>query len=83
MPRPSGANQGGCGKFGIWEIERMAQAKLADNSTVMEIGSARVMQAGFAALLGLALFIGVAFSHPAAIHNAAHDSRHGIAAPCH
>jgi cobalt transporter subunit CbtB len=33
--------------------------------------------------LGLALFIGVALSHPAAIHNAAHDSRHGIAAPCH
>ncbi len=61
----------------------MAQAKVADNSAVVQVTSTQVMQASFAALLGLALFIGVAFSHPAAIHNAAHDSRHGIAAPCH
>ena len=61
----------------------MAQVKVADQRTVVEIKTTQVMQAGFAALLGLALFIGVAFSHPAAIHNAAHDSRHGVAAPCH
>ncbi|MDE0727371.1 MAG: CbtB-domain containing protein [Alphaproteobacteria bacterium] len=61
----------------------MAQVKVADQRAVVEIKTTQVMQAGFAALLGLALFIGVAFSHPAAIHNAAHDSRHGVAAPCH
>ena len=61
----------------------MAQVKVADQRAVVEIKTTQVMQAGFAALLGLALFIGVAFSHPAVIHNAAHDSRHGVAAPCH
>ena len=61
----------------------MAQVKVADQRAVVEIKTTQVMQAGFAALLGLALFIGVTFSHPAAIHNAAHDSRHGVAAPCH
>jgi cobalt transporter subunit CbtB len=61
----------------------MAQVKVADQRVVVEIKTTQVMQAGFAALLGLALFIGVAFSHPAAIHNAAHDSRHGVAVPCH
>jgi cobalt transporter subunit CbtB len=61
----------------------MAQTKVADQTTVTQARTTHVMQAGLAALLGLALFIGVALSHPAAVHNAAHDSRHGIAAPCH
>ena len=61
----------------------MAQLKAADQKAVIEIQTTQVMQAGFAALLGLALFIGVAFSHPATIHNAAHDSRHGVSVPCH
>lgn len=42
-----------------------------------------VAQAGLAALLGLFLFAAVGFAQPSAIHNAAHDSRHGIAVPCH
>ncbi len=61
----------------------MAQAKVADQKTVVQIRTSQVIQASFAALLGIALFIGVALSHPAAIHNAAHDSRHGISVPCH
>ena len=61
----------------------MAQLEAADQKAVIEIQTTQVMQAGFAAILWLALFIGVAFSHPATIHNAAHDSRHGIAVPCH
>lgn len=61
----------------------MAQTKLAVQSTATEVRTAQILQASVAALLGMALFIGVAFSHPSAIHNAAHDSRHGIAAPCH
>ena len=36
-----------------------------------------------AALLGLALLYGVGFAGPAALHEAAHDSRHGLAFPCH
>ncbi|MDE0942839.1 MAG: CbtB-domain containing protein [Alphaproteobacteria bacterium] len=70
----------------------MAQIKVSDYTTAeraaervatTQVQTAQVMQAGFAALLGMALFIGVAFSHPTAIHNAAHDGRHGIAVPCH
>ena len=61
----------------------MAQTKLAVQSTATEVRTAQILQASVAALLGMALFIGMAFSHPSAIHNAAHDSRHGIAAPCH
>jgi len=34
-------------------------------------------------LLGAFIFYGVALSPIAAIHNAAHDTRHAIVAPCH
>lgn len=43
----------------------------------------RRVQAALAGLLGLALFLGVAFAPPGLIHNAAHDSRHAISVPCH
>ena len=36
-----------------------------------------------AAMLGVFLLYGVGFAYPSAIHNAAHDTRHGIAVPCH
>ncbi len=36
-----------------------------------------------AALLGFALLYGVGFAGPAALHEAAHDGRHGLAFPCH
>jgi cobalt transporter subunit CbtB len=36
-----------------------------------------------AALLGLFLIWGVGFSHLSALHNAAHDTRHSNAFPCH
>jgi len=37
----------------------------------------------FGAIFGLFLIFGVGFAHPEAIHNAAHDSRHSFAFPCH
>lgn len=37
----------------------------------------------FAALIGLGLLFGVGFAGPAAIHAAAHDTRHAAAFPCH
>ena len=37
----------------------------------------------FAAILGIVLLYGVGFAYPSAIHNAAHDTRHGLAVPCH
>ena len=36
-----------------------------------------------AGLLGLFLLWGVGFSHLSAVHNAAHDTRHSNAFPCH
>lgn len=36
-----------------------------------------------AAMLGVAILYGVGFAQPAALHNAAHDGRHGMAFPCH
>ena len=47
----------------------------------------RHSEAMSAAVLGLIvggiLIIGVAFAHPQTIHNAAHDTRHAAAFPCH
>jgi cobalt transporter subunit CbtB len=44
---------------------------------------AAVLPPLLAILLGLVI-VGVAgFSHPDVIHNAAHDTRHSIAFPCH
>jgi cobalt transporter subunit CbtB len=47
------------------------------------IRSERRIAAAVAALLGLFLLWGVGFSHIPALHNAAHDTRHSLAFPCH
>ncbi len=36
-----------------------------------------------AILLGVFFIIGVGFAQPSVLHNAAHDSRHSAAFPCH
>ncbi|MCP5367270.1 MAG: CbtB-domain containing protein [Hyphomicrobiales bacterium] len=43
----------------------------------------RVAPAMAAMLLGVFLVTGIGFAHPDTIHNAAHDSRHSFAFPCH
>lgn len=45
--------------------------------------SALALQTLFAAVLGAVLLYGVAFSHSAVAHNAAHDVRHVTVKPCH
>lgn len=42
-----------------------------------------VAPATAALLLGVFVLFGVAFAGPEVIHNAAHDSRHAFAFPCH
>ena len=61
----------------------MAQVniKAADSKTVSL--SLRLTSAAVAALLGSFILIGVGFAHSDVIHNAAHDSRHSFAFPCH
>ncbi len=41
------------------------------------------LQALLAAMLGMVLLFGVGFAPMAALHNAAHDTRHSAAFPCH
>lgn len=43
----------------------------------------RLTAAVSAAILGLCLVYFAGFSHIAAVHNAAHDTRHSAAFPCH
>ena len=45
--------------------------------------SQRIVAAGGAAVLGALLGYFAGFSHIAAVHNAAHDTRHSSAFPCH
>ncbi|MEC9152620.1 MAG: CbtB domain-containing protein [Pseudomonadota bacterium] len=45
--------------------------------------SSRLAAAAIAALLGSFILIGVGFANSDVIHNAAHDSRHSFAFPCH
>jgi cobalt transporter subunit CbtB len=37
----------------------------------------------FALALGLLVVYGAGFSHPMAVHNATHDTRHAFGLPCH
>ena len=43
----------------------------------------RIAHALTAILLGTFLVLGVGFAHSDTLHNAAHDSRHSFAFPCH
>ena len=45
--------------------------------------SALLLPAVLAALLGSFLVLGAGFAPISALHNAAHDSRHAFAFPCH
>ncbi|MFW9078594.1 CbtB domain-containing protein [Pseudomonas sp. P2757] len=45
--------------------------------------SQRLTAAIFASILGACLVYFAGFSHIEAVHNAAHDTRHSAAFPCH
>jgi cobalt transporter subunit CbtB len=59
-----------------------SEVRVLDEAAGAALG-ARLLAAAAAALLGAFLVFGVGFAHPEAIHNAAHDSRHSFAFPCH
>ena len=44
---------------------------------------ARLSVAVIAALFGILIVYAAGLSHPDTLHNAAHDSRHSLAFPCH
>jgi cobalt transporter subunit CbtB len=59
-------------------VELQAQA-----GSVTTARSETLIAAAVAALLGVLMIWGVGFSPIAALHNAAHDTRHSMAFPCH
>jgi cobalt transporter subunit CbtB len=62
------------------------QTKSFETAQAGTAAGARASAAGaalLAALLGLFLLWGVGFAHLSAFHNAAHDTRHSNAFPCH
>jgi cobalt transporter subunit CbtB len=56
-------------------------------TTTAGVRSSERSEALVAALVALALGVGLVFttgfSHPSTIHNAAHDTRHALSFPCH
>lgn len=56
----------------------------SQNAQIAAIGgSKRITTAIFAAAFGIFFVYFAAFSHSTVLHNAAHDTRHAIATPCH
>jgi len=52
-------------------------------STATDVGTARRLQSAMAVCFGLFVVGFVGFSHLEVVHNAAHDTRHANAFPCH
>ncbi|MFO0996866.1 MAG: CbtB-domain containing protein [Alphaproteobacteria bacterium] len=57
-------------------------ARTNELSSAVGAGS-RAAAAVIAALLGTFIVLGVGFAHLETVHNAAHDTRHSFAFPCH
>ena len=54
------------------------------NQSVAQVATPATVGPALAAiLLGVFLVLGTGFAHSNTIHNAAHDSRHSLAFPCH
>ena len=61
----------------------MLAQTIARPNTAAGTRASSVTQAIMAAMLGVFLIWGVGFSHIMVVHNAAHDTRHSNAFPCH
>lgn len=59
----------------------LSTAPIAPVST--NVGAARKLQSAMAVCFGLFVVGFVGFSHVEVVHNAAHDTRHANAFPCH
>ncbi|RRV05427.1 cobalt transporter [Pseudomonas sp. v388] len=61
----------------------MSTISSSHSASTTSTRSHRLVAAFSAAILGLFLVYFAGFSHIAAVHNAAHDTRHSAAFPCH
>ena len=52
-------------------------------SQASQVSAGRLAACAVAFALGVTLVFLVGFAHPMVLHNAAHDSRHALAYPCH
>jgi cobalt transporter subunit CbtB len=58
-------------------------AQKSATATVINARATVLAPAVLALLLGAFLVLGTGFAHSDTIHNAAHDTRHSFAFPCH
>ncbi|GGG14817.1 cobalt transporter subunit CbtB [Rhizobium wenxiniae] len=49
----------------------------------VSVSASKIIPLSMSALLGLFMVGFVGFSHLEVVHNAAHDTRHSLAFPCH
>ncbi|MCC6077177.1 CbtB-domain containing protein [Pseudomonas sp. GCM10022188] len=61
----------------------MSSSALSSSASVSLPLSQRLLLAVGSCLLGAALIFVAGFSHLEVVHNAAHDTRHSAAFPCH
>ena len=52
-------------------------------ATAISFSASKIIPLGMTAFLGLFIVGFVGFSHLEVVHNAAHDTRHSLAFPCH
>lgn len=52
-------------------------------TSAVSFSASKIIPLGMSAFLGLIMVGFVGFSHLEVVHNAAHDSRHSLAFPCH
>jgi cobalt transporter subunit CbtB len=52
-------------------------------AAAVSISASKIIPLSMSALLGLFIVGFVGFSHLEVVHNAAHDTRHSLAFPCH
>jgi cobalt transporter subunit CbtB len=64
-------------------VETMATETVAAGAARPALWRERIAPALFVAGLGMVLLYGVGFAPTVELHNAAHDSRHSAAFPCH
>ena len=65
------------------EVVMLASSNAAQGSALSLSVSQRIATAIFAGVFGVGLLYVTAFANADVLHNAAHDTRHAIVAPCH
>lgn len=82
------ASQETCQKtFGIVKSPRVEGRKtnsmVSSTAGALSTSASKILPLGMSAILGLFIVGFVGFSHLEVVHNAAHDTRHSLAFPCH